>query len=67
MKTTAPIQRIVNGFIIPNGAKVFVSKLGRECYLSGLDFSIVVPIGIIRYLDTGEFKRVEYKIIEKYL
>jgi len=30
MKTTAPIQRIVNGFIIPNGAKVFVSKLGRD-------------------------------------
>ena len=63
----AGVQRIENGFEIPTGAKEFVSKSGRKCYLSGINMEQPTVIATVRYIDTGEFKEVSFNLIEPYL
>jgi hypothetical protein len=61
----AGVQRIENGVEIPSGAKEFVSKSGRKCYLSGIDFE--KKTASVRYIDTGEFADVKWDLIVKYI
>ena len=63
-KLRAGVSRIEGNCEVPNGAKEFLSKNGRKCYLSGVDKN---GIASVRFIDTGEFIEVELKKIEKYL
>jgi len=47
--------------------KIFLSKSGRECYLSGINCTSGVWKASIRYVDNGEMTEVKYDLIEKYL
>ena len=60
----AGVSRIENNCEIPIGAKEFLSKTGRKCYLSGVDCN---GMASVRFIDTGEFIEVELKKIEKHL
>lgn len=61
----AGVQRIENGIEIPTGAKEFISKSGRKCYLSGINFE--TKNASVRYIDTGEFSDVKWDLIVKYI
>lgn len=50
-----------------NKPKTFISKSGRECYLSGVKNDNGVWKASVRYIDTGEITEVKYELIEKYL
>lgn len=62
MKLRAGVQRIEGNCEVPIGAKEFLSKTGRKCYLSGVDQT---GMASVRFIDTGEFMEVELKKIEK--
>ena len=63
-KLRAGAQRIEGKCEVPIGAKEFLSKTGRKCYLSGINSN---GMASVRFIDTGEFLDVELKKIEKYL
>ena len=63
-KLRAGVSRIENNCEVPIGAKEFLSKNGRKCYLSGINSN---GMASVRFIDTGEFMEVELKKIENLL
>ena len=63
----AGVQRIENGFEIPEGVIEFLSKSGRKCYLSGVSNLSYKYIAIVRYIDDGTFVEVDYEKINSLL
>ena len=57
-KLRAGVKEVINGVEIPTGAKIFLSKTNRQCYLSGVDCN---GMASVRFIDTGEFIEVELK------
>jgi hypothetical protein len=55
--------KLHNGKEIPKNAKVFKSKAGLDCYIVGVDGDMAT----VKYIDTEEYKQIEFKIITKYL
>jgi len=60
-----PGSKIINGLEVPETAKIFQSKSGRDFYIVGANFQTNTTTA--RYLDTGEFKDIETPVMQKYL
>ena len=56
-----------NGKEIPDKAKVFKSKSGKDCYVSGLRNDNGVWIASVMYIDEQKISDVNYDNIKKYI
>jgi hypothetical protein len=57
--------REYKGKMIPQNVTIYKSKSDREFYVSG--FNYIENKFIVKYIDTEEFKEINYEIIKKYL
>ena len=62
-------NRIHSGVEVPSNAKIFKSKTGRECYLSGrfVEEKTGVEKASVKFLDNMEIVVVDWLLINKYV
>lgn len=59
--------KLHNGKEIPSTARVFKSKSGKDCYVSGIRNDLGQWIASVRYIDDDTMSDVKFDKIEPYL